>query len=68
MAAQMLGQAYVAAYLLIAHNRAAVEHVADVLIQRREMHGDEVVELLDSAKFELPDIDLTEQEDAWPSV
>ncbi len=39
-----------------------------MLVERREMHGDEVVALLDAGHFELPDVDLTEQEDAWPLV
>ena len=67
MVAQILGQAYVAAYLLIVHNRAAVEHVADVLVERRELHGDEVVALLDAGHFELPDVDLTEDAE-WPKL
>ena len=38
---QLVGQAYVAAYNLIVHNREAVEHIADVLNARRELFGDE---------------------------
>ncbi len=38
-----------------------------MLIERREMHGDEVVELLDEVGLVEPTIDLTEER-AWPKV
>ena len=43
MACQLIGQAYVAAHLLVEHNRDAVEKIADVLVERKELHGDEIV-------------------------
>ena len=52
---QLVGQAYVAAYNLIVHNREAVEHIADVLNARRELFGDELVNLLDEAKIVIPE-------------
>ena len=67
LAAQLLGQAYVTAYALIAHNKAAVEKIADALIEKKELFGDELVEILESAKLKIPKIDLT-QEKAWPAV
>ena len=66
-AAQLLGQAYMAAHVLIAENRQGVERVAEVLIERREMHGDEVVELLDSLELKVPETDLLE-DGVWPRV
>ena len=66
-AAQLLGQAYMAAHVLIAQNRDGVERVADVLVERREMHGDEVVELLDSLELKVSETDLLE-ESVWPRV
>jgi ATP-dependent Zn protease len=66
-AAQLLGQAYVAAYVLIEANREGVEKVAAVLVERRELHGDEVVELLDSLDLKVPEVDLLE-ESSWPTV
>src|SRR4051794_39498398 len=63
----LLGQAYVTAYNLVAHNKEKVEQIAEVLVERREMHGDEVVELLDRAKLQVPEIDLLD-ESAWPKV
>jgi len=67
MVAQLLGQAYVTAYNLVDANRPAVERIADVLIEKREMYGDEVVELLDSANLVKPRIDPL-SEDSWPEV
>ncbi len=49
-AAQLLGQAYVTAYALIASNREAVERIADALVERKEMHGDEVIDLLEQRR------------------
>jgi ATP-dependent Zn protease len=67
LAAQLLGQAYVTAYALISHNKKAVEQIADALIERKELFGDELVEILESAKLKIPTIDLT-QAKAWPAV
>ena len=66
-AAQLLGQAYVTAYHLVRLNQEKVEQIAEVLIERRELHGDEVVELLERAKLDEPQIDLLD-ESAWPKV
>jgi cell division protease FtsH len=65
--AALLGQAYVTAYATVAANRERVERIADELIQRREMHGDEVVELLESVDLVRPEIDLLEER-TWPPV
>ena len=64
--AQLLGQAYVAAHNLVLANRDAVEHIADVLQARRELFGDELLELLDGAKLEIPQVDLADEK-AWPA-
>jgi ATP-dependent Zn protease len=65
LAAQILGQAYVKAYHVVKANREATEHVAEVLVERRELHGDEVVELLDRCQLVKPEVDLLD-EGAWP--
>jgi hypothetical protein len=65
LAAQLLGQAYVNAHALIIQNKAAVEKIADALVERRELFGDELVEILESAKLKAPELDLTKEE-AWP--
>jgi ATP-dependent Zn protease len=67
MAGQLLGQAYVSAHLLVEANREAVEHIADVLIERKEMHGDEVLDLLEASGLKQPAVDLTEDR-VWPKV
>jgi cell division protease FtsH len=64
---QVVGQAYVAAYNLVVHNREAVEHIADVLDARRELFGDELLNLLDESKIVIPQIDLSE-EGSWPTM
>jgi ATP-dependent Zn protease len=66
-AAQILGQAYVTAYALIAANREPVERIADTLVERKEMHGDEVVDLLNSVGLKRPEINLTDDR-TWPEV
>ena len=66
-AAQILGQAYVTAYALMAANRDGLERIADALIDRKELHGDEVGELLDSVALHRPDLDLMDPE-TWPTV
>jgi ATP-dependent Zn protease len=67
MVEQMLGQAYLAAHHLIEKNKDAVERVAEALVERRELHGDEVVHLLQAQHLELPEVDLL-AESAWPRL
>ncbi len=67
LAAQILGQAYVSAYNLVRHNKDAVERIADELVARREVFGDELVEILDAAKLKMPEVDYS-SEDAWPTM
>jgi ATP-dependent Zn protease len=66
-AAQLLGQAYVTAYSLMAANRPALERIADALIERKEMHGDEVVNLLAGVGLQRPEINLLDER-TWPQV
>ena len=67
IAAQVIGQAYVAAYNLVQANREAVAHIADVLSARRELFGDELLELLEESKLEITEVDLAE-ESSWPTM
>jgi cell division protease FtsH len=67
MAAQILGQAYYHAYNAMRQNRAALERVADVLVERRELHGDEVVELLEEVRPVRPAVDFLDRE-SWPKL
>ena len=64
---QLVGQAYVAAHNLILANREAVEQIADVLNARRELFGNELLELLEDAKLTIPAVDLSE-ESSWPTM
>jgi cell division protease FtsH len=65
MVAQLLGQAYVAAYNVVLHNKDAVERIADALVEKREMFGDDLLALLDGQKMQLPELDYA-RESTWP--
>jgi ATP-dependent Zn protease len=67
IAAQILGQAYVIAVNLVAANRAAVDAIATRLAEKRELYGDELVELLDAQQLVKPEIDYTKDE-TWPRM
>jgi ATP-dependent Zn protease len=67
LAAQLLGQAYLNAHNLIAANRDAVEKIADTVIEKREIYGDELLELLQQLELTKPEVDLTE-ESSWPKL
>jgi cell division protease FtsH len=67
LAAQIIGQAYVTAYQLIAQNREAVETIADHLVARKELYGDELIDLLNSVDMKEPTIDLSKEE-TWPTL
>jgi cell division protease FtsH len=66
-AAQILGQAYVTAENFIAVNREAVERIADAVMDKGELYGDELVHLLDAQNLTKPDIDWTKDE-TWPRI
>jgi ATP-dependent Zn protease len=66
-AALLLGQAYVAAYNTVDQNRRQVEQIAEQLIERKEMHGDEVVDLLERVGIRKPEIDYLDAK-AWPTI
>ena len=57
-AARILGQAYITARCCMEHNREGVAQVAEVLMERRELFGNEVNDLLESVDLEAPAIDL----------
>ena len=66
-AAQILGQAYVTAYALMAANKEAIEKIADTLAERKELYGNEVTDLLNSVGLQRPDIDLHDNS-TWATV
>jgi ATP-dependent Zn protease len=67
IAAQILGQAYVVAVNLLVANRAAVDAIATRLAEKRELYGDELVELLDAQDLVKPELDYTKEE-TWPKM
>jgi ATP-dependent Zn protease len=67
VAAQILGQAYVMAVNLVAANRDAVEKIATRLAEKRELYGDELVDLLDAQALVEPELDYTKEE-TWPKM
>jgi ATP-dependent Zn protease len=67
MVAQILGQAYMKAHHLMVHNKDKVEQIADVVIQKKEIYGDELVKLLNGANLQIPSIDLTDEK-TWPPL
>jgi ATP-dependent Zn protease len=67
MVEQLLGQAYLAAHHLVEANKEAVTRIADELVLRRELYGDEILQLLDAQDLRVPEVDLTKDE-AWPRL
>jgi ATP-dependent Zn protease len=67
IAAQILGQAYVIAVNLVAANKDAVDAIATKVAEKRELYGDELVELLDSHQLVKPELDYTKEE-TWPKM
>jgi hypothetical protein len=57
----------VSAFALMANNRPQIEQIAQTLIDRKEMHGDEVVDLLAGVGLKRPEINLMDQR-TWPTV
>jgi ATP-dependent Zn protease len=66
-AAQILGQAYVTAENFIAANKDAVERIAEAVIEKGELYGDELVHLLDQQNLKKPEIDWSKEE-TWPQM
>jgi cell division protease FtsH len=64
-AAQILGQAYVVAHNLALANRDALDTIADALVERKEIFGDELLDLLDSVGLRIPKLDFND-EAVWP--
>jgi len=67
MAAIIMGQAYITARHTVRVNREAIARIADLLVERKELYGDEVLELLDAADLKAPEIDITD-ETIWPKL
>jgi ATP-dependent Zn protease len=66
-AAQFMGEALVTAYNLVLVNKDKIEAIADAVIEKKEIYGDDLVRLLDAQNFVKPDIDWTAEE-SWPKL
>jgi ATP-dependent Zn protease len=66
-AAQLLGHAYFLAYHTMDQNREQIAQIADTLVERKELYGDEVVDVLDRAGIRTPKIDYLDPK-AWPTI
>jgi ATP-dependent Zn protease len=65
--AALLGQGFVIAYQTVVQNRQATERVADELIGKGELYGDDVTSLLDGVGLRKPNIDVLD-EATWPAI
>jgi ATP-dependent Zn protease len=66
-AAQILGQSFAIAYNFVRENREAVERIANEVIEKKEIFGNELVALLDKQGLRKPEIDWA-QEESWPRI
>jgi hypothetical protein len=64
-ASQIIGQAYVVAHNLATTNRDGLDRIADVLMEKKEIFGDELVDLLDSVGIRIPELDYGDDA-TWP--
>jgi ATP-dependent Zn protease len=67
LAARFLGEAFVTAYAFIELNKDAVERIANELIEKEEIYGNDLVALLDRQNLQKPEIDWTKEE-LWPRI
>jgi hypothetical protein len=67
LAAQLVGQAYVTAHNFVRQNRTGIEKIADEVVARREIYGDDLVDLLNRAKLQPAKVDLLEDK-TWPML
>ncbi|MGH2968199.1 MAG: AAA family ATPase, partial [Solirubrobacteraceae bacterium] len=67
LVAGLLGQSFVVAWNTVRRNREGTERVAERLISAGELYGDDVTQLLDSARLRKPEIDVTD-EATWPVI
>ena len=67
LVAGLLGQASWSPGTRSARNQEGTRHVAERLISKRELYGDDVTQLLDAARLRKPEIDVTD-EATWPVI
>jgi ATP-dependent Zn protease len=66
-AAVLIGHAFMTAYWLIVNNQEATRTVAEAVLEKKELYGDQVVDLLNSLSITIPDIDPTDESN-WPRI
>jgi ATP-dependent Zn protease len=66
-AAEFLGRAYLTAWTLVVQNRDGIATIAHTLVENKELHGDEVVDLLDSVALKPAELDFFNSR-AWPEM
>ena len=66
-AAQILGEAFATAHNFVVLNKDAVERIAEAVIEKQELYGDDLVRLLDAQGLKRPEIDWTKEE-SWPQM
>ena len=67
LAARIVGHAYLVAYKFAEQNKDAISRVADELVERRELNGDEITELMDSLHLKPAVVDYLEER-TWPRL
>ena len=67
LAARLVGQAYLVSYKFTEQNKEGIRRVADVLVDQRELNGDEVTELLNSLHLKPAVVDYLEER-TWPRL
>jgi hypothetical protein len=67
LVAQFVGEAFATAYNFVRENKDGVERVANTLIEKEEIYGDELVQLLDAQNLKKPELDWTKEE-TWPPM
>ena len=65
--ARIIGQCYITALACMRHNREQVAEIAEILVQRKELYGDEVTDVLERARLEAPPVDVLDDE-LWPKL
>jgi ATP-dependent Zn protease len=65
--ARFVGEAFATAYNFVRENKAGVERIADAVIAKQEIYGDELVQLLDAQRLKKPELDWTKEE-TWPPM
>jgi ATP-dependent Zn protease len=65
--ARFLGEAFVTAYIFVQANKDAVERIANEVIEKQEIYGNELVALLDKQNLVKPEVNWAKEE-IWPQI